>query len=158
MPNVARAFAEFPLLNVSISKVEFTVFSFLVCNFAVCRMWHGHLPKSVCRMGRMCPFLKLNLLMRRGSIFECRRLPIVAVLFVTVSDCVLCVCGLWLGRLRLWDLCLPNVAVAFAECGRRVCKFVFRMCRHPAQRRCRRGKLRKKEVSSQCLRVFDSMC
>ena len=72
-------------------------------------MWRGCLPNPVCRM---CPFLNLNLLVRPGSIFECRRLPIVAVLFVTVS------------------LCLPNVAVAFAECGRRVCELVFRMCRH----------------------------
>ena len=72
-------------------------------------MGSGRLPNSVCRM---CPFLNLNLLVRPGSIFESRRLPLVAVLFVTVSfacaDCGLAVC-----------------------CGRRVCEFIFRMCRHP---------------------------
>ena len=69
-------------------------------------MWLGRLPNSVCRMR---PFLKLNLLMRPGNVFECKRLPIVAVLFVT------CPSRLWTGRLRLWLLCLPNVAVMFTN-------------------------------------------
>ena len=83
------------------------IFSLLVYNFAVCRMWRGRLPNSVCRM---CPFLKLNLPMRPGSIFERRRLPIVAVLFMTVSfafvDCGSAVCDCGFYACRRWPSCL----------------------------------------------------
>ena len=90
------------------------IFSFLVCSFAVCRMWLSRLPDSVCRM---CPAVKLNLLMRPGSIFECRGLPIVAVLFVTLSS-------------RLSTVARPFATVAsiFAEYGRRVCENLFSEC------------------------------